>query len=79
MKKLAVLGLALALSACATSREMTAPSGNKGFYIKCNGLAVSMDVCYTKASQVCPNGYEIVSKDKTMGGAKKGVFVECLK
>lgn len=86
-KILAVSLLSLHIAGCATARKMTTPDGNEGYYIKCDGTAVSMDVCYRKASDLCPNGYKIIDKNNESGvvinpytigsTSKKGIFVEC--
>ena len=77
--KLLVAGLiSLQITGCAISRKMMTPDGENGYYISCNGLAVGMNVCYKKASEVCPDGYTIIeSQNSTGNGLKKGIFIEC--
>lgn len=78
MKKRIAIITALILSGCASSSKVTTPSGNQGYFVECNGLAVSMRYCYEKAAKLCPNGYELIDKDaKSWNGVKKGIFIEC--
>lgn len=60
MKLVMLIMSILFLSSCATTDEITLPSGEAGFLIRCEEV---LSYCYKKASVSCPNGYEI--KDKT--------------
>ncbi len=53
------------LSACATARMITLPSGAEGYDIKCRSM--EFPACHHKADKVCPNGYDVISSD--YGGA----------
>lgn len=71
----AVLGLA----ACATTKTVYLPDGRQGHSIVCSGAALSWDLCYAKAGEICQaNGYDIISKDGEQGssitGTQYGVF-----
>ncbi len=87
MKKLLIVLVLVLLNGCAITKQIKTPNGNDGYYISCNGLAVSISVCYEKAAKLCPKGYEIIDKNNNSGVAitphaigsmsKKGIFIEC--
>ena len=51
------------ISACATVSETYLPSGKKGYNIGCDGSALSWDLCYNKAGEICKSrGYRVINK-----------------
>jgi hypothetical protein len=52
------------LFGCATYSKIVLPDGTKGYSVNCDGSAVSENVCYEKAGELCPNGYDILVKNK---------------
>lgn len=77
IKGLAVLTLALA--SCATQKTVYLPDGRQGYSIACSGAALTWEMCYDKAGQICQiRGYDIVSKTDEQGavvsGSQWGVF-----
>jgi hypothetical protein len=66
MKHVPVITLiAFALTACTSAKPIMAPSGVSGFKVWCE----MPSQCYTKAAQVCPNGYKIEADVKDYWGA----------
>jgi len=66
----AILFAVLLLTGCATATK----AGKPGQYlVECNGAAVPLSKCYTKASEVCPNGYDVVERERT-NGATTGAY-----
>ena len=76
------------LSACASAKQITLPSGNSGYSINCSGTAVSISKCVEKAGEACPNGYNIISSHNNPGTmtnidgsqlatSDKGMIIEC--
>lgn len=62
--KTTILAMACFLAGCATQKNIYLPDGRQGFSIACNGAALSWDLCYEKAGQICKNrGYEILSRE----------------
>jgi len=60
MMKFVVLGATLLLAACATYEPVPAPGGGRPtFAINCP--AGNLGVCFTKAKELCPAGYTVVS------------------
>lgn len=69
----------LCLSACATQKSVYLPDGREGHSINCSGSALSWDLCYQKAGELCKTkGYDVVAKDGEQGamvtGNQYGVF-----
>ena len=51
------------ISACATVSETYLPSGEKGYNIGCDGSAMSWNLCYEKAGEICKaRGYHVIKK-----------------
>lgn len=75
------------LIGCASTKKTIMPNGLVGYSIDCSGTAVSMNTCYEKAGELCPNGYDVHTKDQSGGwiatssfaGATsmKGMLVSC--
>lgn len=65
MKYITLLSVGtLLLSSCATLKPLsiTGPSGNPGFSMECvNGTPN----CFSKAGQLCPDGYDIIDHSTT--------------
>lgn len=76
MKLLMVLASACLLSACSTSQEIKRPDGSSEYDIQC-GAASGWDVCYSKANEVCPGGYQDLSKEG--GFNRKELHILCKK
>ena len=61
--------LVLLLTSCASiepraiePRETRRPSGNLAYSMTCSGQGRTLDLCYKKANELCPNGYNIIYK-----------------
>lgn len=76
MKKLIPLALAILLPGCSTSQEIKRPDGSSEFNIAC-GASTGWDVCYSKANEVCPGGYQDLSKEG--GFNRKELRILCKK
>jgi len=73
-KTLLVLAVVMALTGCATAQEIKRPGGIKEYIIQC-GAGTGWDICYSKANEICPNGYEDISKDG--GFNRKEFYIRC--
>lgn len=51
------------------AHEMYDESGQKMWFIQCNGALNSAGSCFQRASTICPEGYYLVSKEQTSGGS----------
>lgn len=72
--KLLALAGTLLLAACSTSQEIKRPDGSSEYDIQC-GAATGWDICYSKANEVCPGGYQDLSKDG--GFNRKELHILC--
>jgi hypothetical protein len=66
--------IALLLSACTTTQEIRRPDGSSEYLIAC-GAALGWNICYDKANEVCPSGYNTLSQDG--GFNRKELRISC--
>ena len=60
---LIILLSTVALSACATSKEVYTSAGTRGYSINCSGGMLNWDSCYERAEKLCSaEGYEVLEK-----------------
>jgi hypothetical protein len=65
---LLMAGLVGLLGACASATPVYGPDGKPYARIECNGAIQTLNACYEKALQICPNGYVLADeKQRTMG------------
>ncbi len=64
MKRI-IFVLAVVFCSCALSQNITTPSGKQGFAITCPAEGFGTGLCYKKAGQQCPQGYNIISQHQT--------------
>ena len=63
LKKIGIIIVFSIISGCATVSETYLPNGNKGYNIGCDGSALSWDLCYNKAGEICKSrGYRVINK-----------------
>jgi hypothetical protein len=55
------IGVCGILAACGNARPMALPGGGQGYMIGCSGIQNTMATCYAKASEVCPQGYDVAA------------------
>ena len=86
MKKISCLAIAsVILTGCAAIEpiKFMGPNGRPAYSMKCSGLGRTIEACYQKAGEICPNGYAIIDKTSTMVGdatytaTKQGIAIEC--
>jgi hypothetical protein len=63
------------------------PNGKDAYSMKCSGMGRTLDKCFVKAGEVCPNGYNIISQTSgtvavpvgaSIGAApKQAMAIEC--
>jgi hypothetical protein len=66
-KLIPLASILLSLSSCATIDPipLKGPNGNQGYTMRCSGMGRTLEMCYQKAGEVCPNGYNIVGQDNS--------------
>lgn len=63
MRGMTVSLAAVVLYGCATADEIYMPDGRMGYAINCGGTALSMNSCFTKASDLCgARGYDVFNQ-----------------
>lgn len=58
----AVTVLLVSATACTTAEEIRRPDGRAEYVIGC-GAGFGWNVCYKRANEVCPEGYETLAED----------------
>lgn len=71
--RLEIVALCL-LAGCTTTQEIKRPAGGTEYLIAC-GAASGWNVCYKRANEVCPAGYETLSEQA--GINRKELRIAC--
>ena len=77
-KFLFVLATSFGLVGCMSisPTSFKGPSGKQAYSMMCSGMGRSMDACYQKAGEVCPNGYNIIDRSSgTVGFMNQGTLM----
>jgi len=59
------------------------PEGKAAFSMRCSGMGRSIALCYQKASELCPNGYDVIERSSgtiavgTIIAPKEGMVIQC--
>jgi len=63
------------------------PNGRAAYSMKCSGLGRTLDACYQKAGELCPQGYRVVDRSSglvvipvngsIMAAPREHLAVEC--
>jgi len=64
MKRLSIILVAVSLASCAAiePKQFIGPNGKTAYSMRCSGMGRTLDACYQKAGEVCPNGYNIIDR-----------------
>lgn len=62
-----IASVSVFLVACAAiePQEFVGPNSKSAYAMKCSGMGRTLEACYKKAGEVCPEGYSII--DRTTG------------
>jgi len=71
--KILAVGL-LALAGCTTTQEIRRPDGSVEYLVAC-GASLGWNICYEKANEICPSGYNTLSEDS--GFNRKELRISC--
>jgi hypothetical protein len=74
MNKWILLASLAVLSACTTMEEIRRPDGSTEYLIAC-GAGTGWNICYNRANEVCPTGYEILAENA--GFNRKELRISC--
>ncbi len=66
-KVTALIFVSLALGACASIDPVPfkGPNGKQAYTMRCSGMGRTLEMCYQKSGEVCPNGYDIVGQNSS--------------
>lgn len=85
----ALMCLLVFLSSCVAIApvQFKGPNGKTAYSMRCSGMGRTIEDCYQKAGEVCPDGYTILDRDSSLVGApmgggmyittKRGMAIEC--
>jgi hypothetical protein len=64
MKIIVTVLITMLLSSCAAiePKQFVGPNGKTAYSMRCSGMGRTLDACYQKAGEVCPNGYTIIDR-----------------
>ena len=79
------VALILLLASCGTMdpqidpNKFTGPNGRPAYGMVCNGIGQSLEACYKRAGELCPNGYEVLNLVTLAigGNPRQSLSVEC--
>ncbi len=89
MTRIAIAVACATVAACASidPKSFSGPNGKPAYSMRCSGMGRTLDACYQKAGEVCPNGYNIIDRSSgtidvpTSSGMliapKESLAVEC--
>ncbi|MCG2725280.1 MAG: hypothetical protein L6420_03310 [Elusimicrobia bacterium] len=63
MKKIWIIFIGLMFVGCAsiTPHQFKGPNARTAYSMRCSGLGRTLNKCYIKAGELCPEGYNIIS------------------
>jgi hypothetical protein len=62
------------LTACTTAQEIRRPGGQTEYVIGC-GAGTGWNVCYARANELCPSGYNTLAEDAGLN--RKELRIAC--
>ncbi len=74
LRILFVLVGGMLLSGCTTAQKINRPDGTVEYQIAC-GAATGWGVCYSRAQEECPGGYQTIDEDQ--GFNRKELRISC--
>lgn len=75
MKRMIALVIALlVIGGCTTVQDIKRPDGSAEYLIAC-GASTGWNICYDKANEVCPGGYNTLSENA--GFNRKELRIVC--
>lgn len=76
MKRVISVVAVLALMGCTATQKVSRPDGSTEYLVAC-GAGTGWNICYSKANELCPAGYNTLSEDA--GFNRKELRVVCPK
>ena len=85
----ALMILLMLTSSCAAIEPVPfkGPNGKEAYSMRCSGMGRTIEDCYQKAGEICPDGYTIINQESSLAGSagqgsaylvtKRGLAIEC--
>jgi hypothetical protein len=70
----AMIPIAFLIAACTTTQPIARPDGRAEYLIAC-GASSGWNICYDRANEVCPTGWETLAQDG--GFNRKELHIYC--
>lgn len=74
----------LICTSCANEpTRITGPSGRDAYTLRCHGMGRTLEKCYQKAGELCPNGYNLIDNSTNVvaryapARTRSGIAFEC--
>lgn len=89
MYKIGAIFLLAFVVSCAAIEPMqfVGPNGKTAYSMRCSGMGRTLDACYKKAGEICPNGYNIIDRSSStvavpvngsfMAAPQHNIAIEC--
>jgi hypothetical protein len=89
VQKITIAVLLVLLTSCASieQKQFVGPNGKTAYSMRCSGMGRTLDACYQKAGEICPNGYTIIGQESgtvavpvngsIMAAPKHNFAIEC--
>jgi len=74
MRSLFLVAALLTIAGCTTTQEIKRHDGSIEYLVAC-GAGSGWNICYEKANEVCPSGYNTLSQDG--GFNRKELRISC--
>ena len=89
IKHTIIAAISLFLVSCASINPVSfqGPNGKQAYTMRCSGIGRTLEMCYQKAGEVCPGGYNIIGQDSStvavpingsiMAAPRQNLTIEC--
>lgn len=89
MYKIGTIFVLAFVVSCASIEPMqfVGPNGKTAYSMRCSGMGKTLDACYKKAGEICPNGYNIIDRSSNtvavpvngsfMAAPQHNIAIEC--
>lgn len=74
LRAVTLIAAAALIAACTTTERIARPDGRVEYLIAC-GASLGWNICYNRANEVCPSGYETLAQ--TPGFNRKELLISC--
>ena len=64
IKNISIITTVIFATSCASisPQKFVGPNGKTAYSMRCSGMGRTLDACYKKAGEICPQGYTIIDR-----------------